>query len=318
MPRALITGLTGQDGSTLADLLLSKGYEVHGCVRRVSSPNFSRIEHILDKIQIHAADLSDQSSLTRVVDLVRPHELYNLGAQSYVTASWSQPLTTADVTGMGVLRVLEAIRQVDPSIRFYQASSSEMFGKVWETPQNEQTPFYPRSPYGVAKVFGHWATVNYRESYGIYAVSGVLFNHESSRRGIEFVTRKITHAVARIKCGLQRELRLGNTQSKRDFGYAPDYVRAMWMMLQQDKPDDYVIATGETHSIQEFVELAFERVGLDWQKYVMVDPVLFRPAEVDLLLGDASKARSVLGWGPTITFEQLVATMVDADMLLVG
>lgn len=315
--RALITGITGQDGSYLAEFLLEKGYEVIGMVRRTSTVNFERIRHIQDRITLVQGDLLDQSSLIDILREYRPHEVYNLAAQSFVPTSFKQPVLTGEFTALGVTRLLEAIRLVDPTIRFYQASSSEMFGKVREVPQNENTPFHPRSPYGVAKVYAHWITVNYRESYGMFAVSGICFNHESPRRGLEFVTRKITYTAARIKLGLAHELRLGNLEARRDWGYAPDYVRAMWLMLQQDEPEDYVIATGETHSVREFVELAFDHLGLDWRKYVVVDPALYRPADVDLLVGDATKARTKLGWAPSVTFEQLVKIMVDADLALV-
>ncbi|WP_376790106.1 GDP-mannose 4,6-dehydratase [Thermoflexus sp.] len=315
--RALITGITGQDGSYLAEFLLEKGYEVIGMVRRTSTINFERIRHIQDRVLLVQGDLLDQSSLIDILREYRPHEVYNLAAQSFVPTSFKQPVLTGEFTALGVTRLLEAIRLVDPTIRFYQASSSEMFGKVKEVPQNENTPFHPRSPYGVAKVYAHWITVNYRESYGMFAVSGICFNHESPRRGLEFVTRKITHTAAKIKLGLAHELRLGNLEARRDWGYAPDYVRAMWLMLQQDEPEDYVIATGETHSVREFVELAFDYLGLDWKKYVVVDPALYRPADVDLLVGDATKARTKLGWAPSVTFEQLVKIMVDADLELV-
>lgn len=311
---ALITGITGQDGSYLAEFLLGKGYTVHGMVRRASTETFSRIEHIRDRIQIHQADLLDQLSLISLLDETQPDELYNLAAQSFVPTSWVQPVLTAQFTAVGVTKVLEAIRLVNQNIRFYQASSSEMFGKVKEVPQTEQTPFHPRSPYGVAKVYGHWITVNYRESYDMYLCSGILFNHESPRRGKEFVTRKITDGVARIKAGLQHNLKLGNLDAKRDWGYAGDYVEAMWRMLQQDTPDDYVIATGETHSVREFCELAFARAGLHWEEYVEIDPDLIRPAEVDLLIGDPSKAQEKLGWRQKVSFEELVNLMVDADM----
>jgi GDPmannose 4,6-dehydratase len=314
MPKALITGVTGQDGSYLADLLLAKGYEVVGVVRRTSHHSYERIEHLLDRIEVVAADLLDQHSLTVVIQDSRPDEVYNLAAQSYVPTSWTQPVLTGEFTALGVTRILEAIRLAHPTARFYQASSSEMFGKVTETPQREDTAFYPRSPYGVAKVYGHWITVNYRESYGLYAVSGILFNHESPRRGIEFVTRKVTDGVARIKLGLARELRLGNLEARRDWGFAGDYVDAMWRMLQQDQPQDYVIGSGETHSVRELVELAFAHVGLDYRQYVVSDPKYHRPAEVDLLLADPSKARRELGWTPTVGFTELVAMMVDADM----
>lgn len=311
---ALVTGISGQDGSYLAELLLDKGYNVYGLLRRLSSPNTSRIDHIIDSIELVQGDLTDQSSLNEAVRVSEPDEIYNLAAQSFVGTSWNQPVHTADVTGIGVVRVLEAVRHSAPSARLYQASSSEMFGKVQETPQTEQTKFYPRSPYGFAKVFGYWACVNYRESYNMHISNGILFNHESPRRGIEFVTRKITDGVARIKYGLSDELRLGNLDARRDWGYAGDYVKAMWSMLQQEQPDDYVIATGETHSVQEFVELAFSRAGLDWEKYVVVDPKFVRPAEVQLLLGDPSKAKKVLGWETKIKFKDLVEMMVDADL----
>jgi GDPmannose 4,6-dehydratase len=314
MPKALITGVTGQDGSYLADLLLAKGYEVVGVVRRTSHHSYERIEHLLDRIEVVAADLLDQHSLTVVIQDSRPDEVYNLAAQSYVPTSWTQPVLTGEFTALGVTRILEAIRLAHPTARYYQASSSEMFGKVTETPQRESTAFYPRSPYGVAKVYGHWITVNYRESYGLYAVSGILFNHESPRRGIEFVTRKVTDGVARIKLGLARELRLGNLEARRDWGFAGDYVEAMWRMLQQDQPQDYVVGSGETHSVRELVELAFAHVGLDYRQYVVSDPKYYRPAEVDLLLADPSKARRELGWTPKVGFTELVAMMVDADM----
>ena len=312
--RAIIIGITGQDGSYLAELLLDKGYEVTGVVRRLSAPNSWRIDHLLDRITLRPADLLDQLSLVRVIQDVRPHELYNLAAMSFVPASWDQPTLTGEFNAQGVTRVLEAIRQVDPGIRVYQASSSEMYGRVREVPQTELTPFHPRSPYGVSKVFGHYITVNYRESYGIFAASGILFNHESPRRGMEFVTRKVTDGVARIKLGLAGDLGLGNLDACRDWGFAGDYVRAMWLMLQQDTADDYVIATGISHSVRQLVEYAFGCVGLDWQKYVRVDPAFLRPAEVDHLIGDAGKARKVLGWEPQVTFEQLIAMMVDADL----
>ena len=315
MKRAIITGVTGQDGSHLADLLLEKGYEVHGIVRRASTENFERIAHLEGRIELHQADLLDQLSLVDVVRKVAPHEVYNLAAMSFVPTSWQQPVLTSEFTAIGVTRMLEAIRLLDPKgIRFYQASSSEMFGKVRETPQRETTPFYPRSPYGVAKVYGHFITVNYRESYGMYCCSGILFNHEGPRRGREFVTRKVTDAVARIKLGMQSELRMGNLDARRDWGYAGDYVRAMWMMLQRDLPDDYVIATGETHSVRELVETAFDCAGLDWRKHVVQDPALIRPAEVDLLLGDPTKANRVLGWKPEVAFSELVRMMVEADL----
>ena len=312
--RALITGISGQDGSYLAELLLEKGYEVHAIVRRASSTNYWRIEHLLDRITLHPGDLLDQLSLIKAIDDVRPRELYNLAAMSFVPASWDQPMLTGEFNAQGVTRVLEAVRQVDTSIRIYQASSSEMFGKVREIPQTEMTPFYPRSPYGVSKVFAHYITVNYRESYDLFAVSGILFNHESPRRGLEFVTRKVTDAVARIKLGLADSLGLGNLDAQRDWGFAGDYVRAMWMMLQQDRADDFVIATGESHSVRELVEVAFGHVDLDWQKYVRLDPRFLRPAEVDHLIGDPAKARATLGWSPEVDFKGLVTMMVDADM----
>jgi GDPmannose 4,6-dehydratase len=312
--RALITGITGQDGSYLAELLLDEGYEVTGVVRRSSTPNFWRIEHLLDRITLRPADLLDQHSLMRIIQEVRPHELYNLAAMSFVPASWDQPLLTGEYNSMGVTRLLESVREVDPGIRIYQASSSEMYGRVREVPQTELTPFHPRSPYGVSKVFGHFITVNYRESYGIFAVSGILFNHESPRRGLEFVTRKVTDAVARIKLGLADHVALGNLDARRDWGFAGDYVRAMWLMLQQEQADDYVIATGVSHSVRDLVEIAFSYVGLDWQKYVRVDPKLLRPAEVDHLIGDASKAKTTLGWEPNVSFHGLVRMMVDADL----
>ncbi|NMC18978.1 MAG: GDP-mannose 4,6-dehydratase [Thermogutta sp.] len=316
--RALITGITGQDGSYLAEFLLEQGYEVHGMVRRSSTEGFDRIRHIRSRVMLHQADLLDQLSIVRLLDAIRPHELYNLAAMSFVPTSWEQPLLTGEFTALGVTRVLEAIRQVDPGIRFYQASSSEMFGDVREEPQDENTRFWPRSPYGVAKVYGHWITVNYRESFGIFGCSGILFNHESPRRGKEFVTRKVTDAAARIKLGLQDKLHLGNLDAMRDWGFAGDYVRAMWMMLQQDKPDDYVIATGEKHSVRELVETAFSYVGLDWRKHVEIDPKLIRPAEVCTLRGDASKARRILGWQPQVSFTALVRMMVDSDLETVG
>ena len=312
--RALITGITGQDGSYLAELLLEKGYEVYGVVRRASTTNYWRIEHLLDRVQLKAADLLDQLSLIRVIEAVRPHELYNLAAMSFVPASWDQPMLTGEFNSQGVTRALEALRQVDASIRFYQASSSEMFGKVREVPQTELTPFYPRSPYGVSKVFAHYITVNYRESYDLFAVSGILFNHESPRRGLEFVTRKVTDGAARIKLGLADTLSLGNLDAQRDWGFAGDYVRAMWLMLQQERADDYVIATGESHSVRELVEVAFGHVGIDWQKHVKLDPKFLRPAEVDHLIGDSSKARTGLGWTPVVDFQSLVRMMVDSDL----
>lgn len=313
---ALITGINGQDGSYLAELLLSKGYRVAGIVRRSSTETQQRIEHIREKIEIYQADLLDQSSLAKVLADVQPDEVYNLAAMSFVPTSWQQPVLTAEFTAVGVTRMLEALRQSCPKARFYQASSSEMYGKVLEVPQSENTPFYPRSPYGVAKVYGHYITVNYRESYNLFACSGILFNHESPRRGLEFVTRKITDAVAKIKLGLQSELRLGNLDARRDWGFAGDYVRAMWLMLQQNSADDYVIGTGETHTVREFVEIAFNHVGLDWQKFVVVDPKFYRPAEVDLLLGNPTKAIKTLGWKPDVSFPQLVTMMVDADLKL--
>jgi GDPmannose 4,6-dehydratase len=312
--RALITGITGQDGSYLAELLLAEGYEVAGMVRRTSNLNFERLEHIEDRIRFLPGDLLDEGSIVSALKEWGPSEVYNLAAQSFVTTSWNQPMFTGEATALGVTRVLEAVRQVDPEIRFYQASSSEMFGKVREVPQTELTPFYPRSPYGVAKVYGHWITVNYRESYDLYACSGILFNHESPRRGLEFVTRKVTNGVARIKAGLDRELSLGNLEAKRDWGFAGDYVRAMWLMLQQDAPEDYVVSTGETHSVQELCEVAFGRAGLDWTDHVVVDERFFRPAEVDLLVGSPEKARLELGWEPKVAFADLVEMMVDADI----
>jgi GDPmannose 4,6-dehydratase len=315
MKRAIITGITGQDGSYLAEWLLEKGYAVHGVVRRSSSENFERIAHLTGRVALHQADLLDQLSIIDVFKEVRPHEVYNLAAMSFVPTSWNQPVLTGEFTGLGVTRVLEAIRLLDPrGIRFYQASSSEMFGKVQEVPQKETTPFYPRSPYGVAKVYGHWITVNYRESYGMFCCSGILFNHESERRGREFVTRKVTDGVARIQLGLANELRLGNLEAKRDWGFAGDYVRAMWLMLQQDRPDDYVVCSGQAHRVEDFVRLAFDHVGLDWRRYVVIDPAFYRPAEVDLLLGDPAKARRVFGWEPEVPFGKLVAMMVDADL----
>jgi GDPmannose 4,6-dehydratase len=318
MPTALITGITGQDGSYLADFLLEKGYKVIGMVRRSSTVTFGRIEHIQDEIEIIQGDLHDQSSLVSMMEELQPDEVYNLAAQSFVPTSWKQPVLTGEVTALGVTRMLEAIRLVRPETRFYQASSSEMFGKVREVPQSELTPFYPRSPYGVAKVYGHWITVNYRESYNLFACSGILFNHESPRRGLEFVTRKITHGVARIKLGLANELRLGNLESRRDWGFAKDYVEAMWLMLQQASPEDYVVCTGETHSVRDFCETAFRHVGLDYQDYVIQDPKFYRPAEVDLLVGDPRKAGKNLSWKPQVSFEQLIEMMVDADLKLLG
>jgi len=314
VPKALITGVTGQDGSYLAELLLSKGYEVVGVVRRTSHHSYERIEHLLERIEVVAADLLDQHSLTVVLQETQPDEVYNLAAQSYVPTSWTQPVLTGEFTALGVTRILEAVRLVHPRAKFYQASSSEMFGRVTETPQRETTPFYPRSPYGVAKVYGHWITVNYRESYNLYAVSGILFNHESPRRGIEFVTRKVTDGVARIKLGLAKEILLGNLDARRDWGYAGDYVEAMWRMLQQPTPQDYVVGTGQTHSVRDLVDAAFGHVGLDWRKYVKSDPRYMRPAEVDVLQADPSKAKRELGWSPTVKFGELVAMMVDADL----
>ncbi len=316
MRKAIITGITGQDGSYLAEWLLEQGYAVHGVVRRSSTENFDRIAHLGGRVTLHQADLLDQLSIVDVFKEVRPDEVYNLAAMSFVPTSWKQPVLTGEFTALGVTRVLEAIRLLDPQgVRFYQASSSEMFGKVREVPQTEDTPFHPRSPYGVAKAYGHFITVNYRESYGMFCCSGILFNHESERRGLEFVTRKVSDGVARIKLGLANELRLGNLEARRDWGFAGDYVRAMWLMLRQDRPDDYVVATGETHSVKELVETAFGCAGLDWRKYVVQDPSLIRPAEVDLLIGDASKARRVLGWRPEVNFTQLVERMVQADLV---
>ncbi|MBP3957095.1 GDP-mannose 4,6-dehydratase [Gemmata sp. G18] len=315
MKRALITGITGQDGSYLAELLLEKGYEVHGIVRRASTESFERIEHLAGKIHLHQADLLDQLSIIDVIKVSNPQEVYNLAAQSFVPTSWKQPMLTGQFTALGVTQVLEAVKLLGrDTIKFYQASSSEMFGKVQAVPQIETTPFYPRSPYGVAKVYGHWITVNYRESYNMFCTSGILFNHESERRGKEFVTRKVTDGVARIKLGLATELKLGNLDSKRDWGFAGDYVRAMWLMLQQDKPDDYVVATNKTHTVQRLVEVAFTAAGLDWQKHVKIDPSLVRPAEVDLLIGDPAKAKKHLGWEPEVSFEQLIERMVKADL----
>jgi GDPmannose 4,6-dehydratase len=314
MPTALITGITGQDGSHLAELLLDKGYRVCGMVRRASTENISRIEHLRDQVELHQGDLLDSVSIQKIMEQTQPDEIYNLAAMSFVPTSWQQPVLTAEFTAVGVTRILEALRQVCPKARFYQASSSEMFGKVRETPQSETTPFYPRSPYGVAKVYGHYITVNFRESYDVYACSGILFNHEGPRRGLEFVTRKITNTVAKIKLGMATELRLGNLQAKRDWGFAGDYVRAMWLMLQQDQADDFVIGTSETHSVEEFVSIAFDRVGLDWKKYVVVDPKFYRPAEVDLLLANPAKANKELGWRPEVSFPELVRMMVDSDM----
>jgi GDPmannose 4,6-dehydratase len=314
MPKALITGITGQDGSYLAEFLLERGYDVYGMVRRTSTINFDRIRHFQHRVTLVQGDLLDQVSLIAILDRHQPDEVYNLAAQSFVPTSWEQPVLTGEFTALGVTRLLDAIRLVNPKTRFYQASSSEMFGKVVQVPQRETTPFYPRSPYGVAKVYGHWITVNYRESYGLFACSGILFNHESPRRGLEFVSHKITNGVARIKLGLDDELRLGNLDARRDWGYAPDYVRAMWLMLQQDEPEDYVIATGETHSVQELCEEAFSYVGLDWREFIVQDPQFMRPAEVDLLVGDPSKAGAKLGWEPSISFKELVRIMVDADL----
>jgi GDPmannose 4,6-dehydratase len=318
MPRALITGITGQDGSYLAELLLEKGYEVHGMVRRSSTEKFERIEHLRERITLHQGDLLDQRSLVDTLRAARPQEIYNLAAMSYVAVSWLQPTLTAEFTGVGVTRLLEAMREVCPEARFYQASSSEMFGKVLETPQTETTPFYPRSPYGVAKAYGHFITVNYRESYDLFGTSGILFNHESPRRGLEFVTRKITWHAAAIKAGKRSELRLGNLDAKRDWGYALDYVEAMWLMLQQDAPGDYVIATGRTHTVRDCVQIAFDHIGLDWERYVVIDDAFKRPAEVDLLVGDPTKARHLLGWEPKTTFEELIRLMVDADATALG
>ena len=314
MPKALITGITGQDGSYLAELLISKGYEVYGMVRRSSTENFERINKFKNKINLVQADLLDQLSIINIINDIRPNEIYNLAAQSFVPTSFQQPLLTGEFTALGVTRVLEAIRLVDKKIKFYQASSSEMFGKAAETPQRETTPFHPRSPYGVAKLYGHWITINYRESYDIFACSGILFNHESPRRGKEFVTRKITDAVARIKFGIQDKLYLGNLEAKRDWGYALDYVEAIWHMLQQDKPHDYIIATGRTHTVRSFVELAFNHAGLNWEDYVVIDKNLYRPAEVNILCGDPARAIKEMGWKPKVSFEQLVALMVDADI----
>lgn len=316
--KALITGITGQDGSYLAEFLLSKGYEVHGMVRRSSVNTHERINKIANLVTLHQSDMTDQGSMRRLIGDVKPDEVYNLAAQSFVHASFDHPVSTSDMTALGVTRLLEAIRDVDPKIRFYQASSSEMFGKVQETPQTERTPFYPRSPYGVSKLYGHWMTINYRESYDMFCVSGILFNHESPRRGLEFVTRKITNAVAKIKLGKQDKLFLGNLEAKRDWGFAGDYIRAMWMVLQQDSPRDFVISTGETHSVREFVEVAFSRVDLDYRDYVEIDPAFFRPAEVNLLCGDPSDARDHLGWKPEVTFQGLVEMMVDSDLCAEG
>ncbi len=312
--KALITGITGQDGSYLAEFLLGKGYQVYGMVRRTSTVRYERIQHIQPEIQLVQGDMGDLSSLITAISRVEPDEVYNLAAQSFVPTSWNQPVFTGDITGLGVTRLLDALRTVNPAIRFYQASSSEMFGKVREVPQRESTPFYPRSPYGVAKVYGHWITVNYRESYDLFTCSGILFNHESPRRGLEFVTRKVTYHVAKIKLELANEIRIGNLDSQRDWGYAGDYVRAMWLMLQQDQPDDYVVATGQTHSVQRLLEVAFAHVGLNWRDYAVQDPRFMRPAEVDLLVGDPSKARDKLGWQPKVSFEELIGMMIEADL----
>ncbi len=312
--KALITGITGQDGSYLAELLLQKGYDVYGMVRRTSTVRYERIRHIQDQLHLVQGDLLDQTSLTRAISEIMPDEVYNLAAQSFVPTSWNQPVFTGDVTGLGVTRMLEALHTVKPNTRFYQASSSEMFGKVVETPQKETTPFYPRSPYGVAKVYGHWITINYRESYNMYAVSGILFNHESERRGLEFVTRKVAYHVAKIKLGLTREVRVGNLDAQRDWGFAGDYVEAMWLMLQQDTPDDYVVATGKTHSVERLLDVAFSCVDLDWKNYTVQDEEFMRPAEVDLLVGDPTKAHAKLGWEPEVTFEALIQRMVEADI----
>jgi GDPmannose 4,6-dehydratase len=314
MKRAFITGITGQDGSYLGDYLLEKGYAVYGMVRRSSSQHFDRIQHILDRVELIEGDLTDQSSLDDAIKSIAPDEVYNLASQSFVPTSWNQPVLTADVTGTGVTRMLEAIRKHKPDAKFYQASTSEMFGKVRETPQNENTPFYPRSPYGVAKVYAHWITINYRESYNIFACSGICFNHESPRRGLEFISRKVTDGVARIKLGLANKLKLGNLEARRDWGFAGDYVEAMWLMLQQDRPEDYVLATGESHSVRDLVKVAFDSVGLSAEPYIVVDPKLFRPAEVDILIGDGSKAKAKLGWTPTLSFDQMICMMVEADL----
>ena len=316
--RAVITGITGQDGSYLAEFLLEKDYEVFGLIRRSSTDKFERISHLQDKVELISGDLLDQKSLVTALQTSKPHEVYNLGAQSFVPASWEQPMLTGEITGLGVTRMLEAIRTTDEKIRFYQASTSELFGKAQETPQSETTPFYPRSPYGVSKLYAHWITINYRESFDMFACAGILFNHESPRRGLEFVTRKITHAVARIKHGKDEELRLGNLDARRDWGFAGDFVQAMWLMLQQDKPDDFVIATGETRTIREFCQVAFDRAGLDWEKYVVIDERFFRPAEVNILLGDAAKASETLGWKPETSFEKMVQLMVDHDLQMVA
>ena len=316
--RAVITGITGQDGSYLAEFLLEKDYEVFGLIRRSSTVNFERISHLQDKLELISGDLLDQKSLVTALQTAKPHEVYNLGAQSFVPASWEQPMLTGEITGLGVTRMLEAIRTTDEEIRFYQASTSELFGNAQKTPQSETTPFYPRSPYGVSKLYAHWITINYRESFDMFACAGILFNHESPRRGFEFVTRKITHAVARIKHGIDKELRLGNLDARRDWGFAGDFVQAMWLMLQQDKPDDFVIATGETRTIREFCQVAFDRAGLDWENYVVVDERFFRPAEVNILLGDAAKASETLGWKPETSFEKMVQLMVDHDLEMVA
>ena len=316
--RAVITGITGQDGSYLAEFLLDKDYEIFGLIRRSSTVNFERISHLQDKVELISGDLLDQKSLVTALQTSKPHEVYNLGAQSFVPASWEQPMLTGEITGLGVTRMLEAIRTTDEKIRFYQASTSELFGKTQETPQSETTPFYPRSPYGVSKLYAHWITINYRESFDMFACAGILFNHESPRRGLEFVTRKITHAVARIKHGKDEELRLGNLDARRDWGFAGDFVQAMWLMLQQDKPDDFVIATGQTRTIREFCQVAFDWAGLDWEKYVVIDERFFRPAEVNILLGDAAKASKTLGWKPETSFEKMVQLMVDHDLQMVA
>ncbi|MDP3151032.1 MAG: GDP-mannose 4,6-dehydratase [Archangium sp.] len=314
MKKALITGITGQDGSYLAELLLAKGYQVHGMVRRSSEEKFERIAHLKDQVTLHQGDLLDQFSLAALIEKVQPEEIYNLAAQSFVPTSWSQPVLTGEFTALGVTKMLEAVRHTNPKIRFYQASSSEMFGRVLEVPQKETTPFYPRSPYGVAKAYGHFITVNYRESFNLFAVSGILFNHESPRRGLEFVTRKVTYHAALIKLGLKKKMGVGNLDAKRDWGFAGDYVDAMWRMLQQDSPDDYVVATNETHTVRELIQIAFSRVGLDWEKHVEIDPAFVRPAEVELLIGDYDKAKAKLGWEPKVRFKELVEMMVDADV----
>jgi len=316
LKKALITGITGQDGSYLAEFLLAKGYDVYGMVRRSSTVNYERIQHIQDRLKLIQGDLLDQNSLIEALRFSEPDEVYNLGAQSFVPTSWNQPVLTGEFTSLGVTRVLEAIRTVNPKIRFYQASSSEMFGKIQESPQNEKTPFYPRSPYGVAKVYGHWITVNYRESYGMFCCSGILFNHESPRRGLEFVSRKVTNGVAKIRLGLQKELRMGNLEARRDWGFTGDYVEAMWLMLQQDEPEDYVIATGISHSVKDLVQVAFDHAGLNWEDHTIIDPRFLRPAEVDHLLGDSQKARAKLGWKPRVTFDELIKMMVDHDLRL--